>query len=62
MNANPDAAALEISRLLKVLDAITNPDCCQGQSTSVFQVIGLDTRPTGEEVKLCDGCGREIKA
>ena len=52
--------AAAFQRLLKSLDALANPACCKGASTSVFQVMGLDGKPTGEEVRLCDACGREI--
>ncbi len=53
-------ASLEIQRLLKNLDALANPACCKGAGTSLFQVMGRDGKPTGEEVRLCDACGREI--
>jgi hypothetical protein len=53
-------ASMEIQRLLKSLDALANPACCKGASTSVFQVMGRDGKPTGEEVRLCDACGRQL--
>ena len=64
MNAEPIpielAAGFEIQRLLKNLDALANPACCKGAGTSVFQVVGRDGKPTGEEVRLCDACSREL--
>jgi len=55
-----DATALEIHRLMQALDALANPSCCRGVGTSLFQVMNRDGRPTGEEVRLCNGCGREL--
>jgi hypothetical protein len=55
-----ELAAFEIQRLMQTLDALVNPVCCRGAGTSVFQVMGRDGRPTGEEVRVCNGCGREI--
>jgi hypothetical protein len=54
-------AADEVARLMRSLAALANP-CCRGQGTSVFKVMGRDGQPTGEEVTLCDGCGRELDA
>lgn len=58
---SPDLASLEIQRLMQALEALANPGCCRGAGTSLFQVMGKDGKPTGEEVRLCDGCGRELK-
>jgi hypothetical protein len=52
-------AADEVARLMKSLEALANP-CCRGHATSEFKVMGRDGQPTGEEVTLCDGCGREL--
>jgi len=57
----PVTAAEEVARLMKSLEALANP-CCRGHATSVFKVMGRDGQPTGEEVTLCDGCGRELDA
>jgi hypothetical protein len=46
---------------MQALEALANP-CCRGQGTSVFRIMGRDGKPTGEEVRLCDGCGREVDA
>jgi len=55
----PVTAAEEVARLMKSLEALANA-CCRGHATSVFKVMGRDGQPTGEEVRLCDGCGREL--
>lgn len=55
----PVTAADEVARLMKSLQALSNP-CCRGHATSVFKIMGRDGQPTGEEVTLCDGCGREL--
>ena len=47
------------ARLASSFAAIANP-CCHGESTSLFQVIGLDGQPTGDEVCLCNGCNRQL--
>jgi hypothetical protein len=54
-------AADEVARLMKSLEALANT-CCRGHATSVFKVMGRDGQPTGEEVTLCDGCGKELNA
>lgn len=56
-----DIVANEVYRLMQALEALANP-CCRGQGTSVFRIMGRDGKPTGEEVRLCDGCGREVDA
>jgi hypothetical protein len=53
-------AQAEIHRLMQALEALVNPGCCRGAGSSVFQVMGRDGRPTGEEVRMCDACGREL--
>ncbi|HLF77229.1 MAG TPA: hypothetical protein VJB57_07010 [Dehalococcoidia bacterium] len=53
------SASLEIQRLMQALETLANPSCCRGSGVSVFQVMGLDGKPTGEEVRLCNNCGRE---
>jgi hypothetical protein len=53
-------AAFEIQRLMQALETLANPGCCRGAAVSVFQVMGRDGKPTGEEVRLCNGCGREL--
>jgi hypothetical protein len=55
-----DVVANEVHRLMQALEALANP-CCRGQGTSVFRIMGRDGKPTGEEVRLCDGCGREVE-
>jgi hypothetical protein len=60
MEAPSEAAATEIGRLLQAIETLANPGCCRGQGKSSFQVMGKDGRPTGEEVILCNGCGREL--
>jgi hypothetical protein len=50
----------EIERLMQALETLSNPGCCRGAGVSVFQVMGRDGRPTGEEVRLCNGCGRDL--
>lgn len=49
----------EVARLMLALEALANT-CCRGHATSVFKIMGRDGQPTGEEVTLCDGCGREL--
>ena len=56
-----EEAAFEIHRLLQAIDAIANPACCRGAGTSVFQVLDRTGKPTGEEVRLCDACGRVVR-
>jgi hypothetical protein len=51
----------EVARLMRSLAALANP-CCRGHGTSAFKVMGRDGRPTGEEVTLCDGCGRDLES
>jgi hypothetical protein len=55
-----EEAAFEIQRLLQALEALANPACCRGASTSRFQVIGRDGKTTDKEVCLCNACGREL--
>jgi len=57
-----EAGSFEIDRLVRALSALANPECCRGAGVSVFRVLGRDGRPTGEEVRLCDACGRRIEA
>ena len=56
MNRNTDAFLV---RLTNTFGSVVNP-CCHEQKTSLFRVIGIDGLPTGEEVCLCNGCGREL--
>ena len=53
-------AEAEVARLMHALEALANT-CCRGHATSVFKIMGRDGLPTGEEVTLCDGCGRELE-
>lgn len=54
-----DVAANEIARLMDALAALANP-CCRGHQITLFKVMGRDGKPTGEEVRLCNGCGHEL--
>jgi hypothetical protein len=56
-----ELVGFEIQRLMRALEALTNPACCVRSGTSSFQVIGRDGRPTGEQVTVCEGCGRELR-
>ena len=55
-----EMASVEIHRLTRALEALINHVCCRGAGTSLFQVMGRDGKATGEEVRLCDRCGREL--
>ena len=55
-----EVARVEIQRLMQALESLANPGCCRGAGVSVFQVMGRDGRATGEEVRLCNGCGRDL--
>ena len=61
MSTQSDTASFEIGRLMQAIETLANPGCCRGHGKSRFQVMGKDGKPTGEEVVLCDGCGRELK-
>lgn len=44
--------------LSRLLEALTN-SCCRGEGFSVFEVIDIAGRFTGERVRLCNGCRKQ---
>ena len=58
-NGSRVSAADEVARLMRAIEALANP-CCRGAGISSFKVMARDGQPTGEEVSLCEGCGREV--